>query len=92
LEALFVGCIPICSPVGGIVDVLKNDYNGFLSKSPDANDFYNAVISFLESSEETIKIIRDNAIKSFDRFDISTTAGRYEELYFNLLNLKLSKT
>lgn len=33
LEALSVGCVPICSPVGGIPDVNKDGENGILSKS-----------------------------------------------------------
>ena len=31
IEAIGVGCIPVCTPVGGIVDVVHNGENGFLS-------------------------------------------------------------
>ncbi len=30
IEAIGVGCIPVCTPVGGIVDVVHNGENGFL--------------------------------------------------------------
>ena len=88
LEAISVGCVPICSPVGGIVDVLINDFNGFLSNSSDENDYYNSMISYLECPEETIKAIKNNAKKTFANFEISMSAKRYEELYFNLLSVK----
>ena len=88
LEAFSVGCVPICSPVGGIVDVLKNGFNGFLSNSPDEKDYYNTMISYLDSSKETIKDIKNNAYKTFTNFEISTTAERYEELYIHLLSMK----
>ena len=29
IEAIGVGCIPVCTPVGGIVDVVHNGENGF---------------------------------------------------------------
>ncbi len=90
LEALYVGCVPICSPVGGIVDVLINDYNGFLSHSSDENDYYNSMISYLETPKETIKAIKNNAKKTFSSFEISASAKRYEELYINLLSMKCS--
>ena len=88
LEALYVGCVPICSPVGGIADVLINDYNGFLSDSPDENDYYNSMISFLECPKETIKAIKINAKKTFSKFEISVSAKHYEDLYINLLSIK----
>ncbi len=89
LEALSVGCVPICSPVGGIVDVLKNNYNGFLSRSSNENDYYNSIISYLDSATDTILFIKSNAKKTFANFEISTSAKRYEELYFNLLSMKV---
>ena len=40
LEALSVGCIPICSPVGGIVNVVKHGVNGLLSKDSTEEEYY----------------------------------------------------
>lgn len=81
LEALSVGCIPICTPVGGIIDVIKNGVNGFLSKSPEENDYYQALMSYLSKSDEELKIIQRNCTTSFIPFEIQETAKSYLEYY-----------
>lgn len=40
LEALSCGVIPICTPAGGIVDVIKNEQIGFVSKDFSFESFY----------------------------------------------------
>lgn len=81
LESLSVGCIPICSPVGGIVNVVKNGYNGFLSKSSSETDFYNTMKSLLSLSNDIIAEIKGNGIRSFAKYDITQTALSYLNLY-----------
>lgn len=44
LEAMSAGVIPICTPAGGIPDVLSSSKLGFLSPTMDDNDFYNTVM------------------------------------------------
>jgi len=43
LEAGLSGCYPICTPVGGIVDVLKDDNWGCLSEEVSADSFIKAI-------------------------------------------------
>ncbi|KAA2456752.1 glycosyltransferase family 4 protein, partial [Alistipes onderdonkii] len=40
LEAISCGVIPICTPAGGIPDVINSESNGYVSKSFGADDFY----------------------------------------------------
>ena len=54
LECLAVGCIPICSPVGGIVNVVENGKNGLLSKSSCEDDYYQVIQQFLLLDNEEI--------------------------------------
>lgn len=51
LEALACGCVPICTPVGGIVNVIKNGIYGFLSKDTSEKSYYQAVKEFLKNPE-----------------------------------------
>ena len=51
LEALSVGTIPICTPAGGIPDVIKDRTIGFLSPSMDEEDFYRTIIDALQGFE-----------------------------------------
>ena len=81
LEALSVGCIPICSPVGGIVDVVKNGVNGLLSSSNSFDDYYATMVSFLNMPEADVSAMKGKARDSFKAYDIKETSKRYLEYY-----------
>lgn len=81
LEALSVGCIPICSPVGGIVDVIKPGYNGFMSSDSSEEEYYKTISDFLRSDESYRKEIRENCIESFKPYDIITCCKQYLDAY-----------
>ncbi len=81
LEALSVGCIPICSPVGGIVNVVHSGENGLLSASSSEGDYYQALQSFLRMTNEDISAMKSRCLKSFAPFDITVTAQSYLNLY-----------
>lgn len=83
LEALSVGCIPICSPVGGIVNVVKNKKNGLLSNSSSKKDYYDAVKDFLSLSEFSISHLKEGCEKSFVPYDMSICSSKYIAYYEN---------
>lgn len=81
LEALSVGCIPICSPVGGIPNVIEHGQNGLLSKSPSEEDYYQTMRSFLSLASESVVEMKEACIRSFTPYDIAHTAASYLETY-----------
>lgn len=81
LESFSVGCIPICSPVGGIVNAIRNGFNGFLSKSSSEEDYYDVMKSFLKLKDNEIVEVKQNCINSFPKYDIVNTAKSYLKLY-----------
>lgn len=81
LEALSVGCIPICSPVGGIPNVVEQGKNGCLSDSPSEEDYYQTMKSFLALSESKLKAMRARCKESFSNYDIEHTAESYLHVY-----------
>jgi len=81
LEALSVGCIPICSPVGGIVNVITDGVNGILSETPSESEFYNALKRFTKMTETEIEKIQIAAESSFDKFTIQKSANNYLKAY-----------
>lgn len=81
LEALSVGCIPICSPVGGIVNVIKSGYNGILSKSANEYDYYDAIRQYLSLTDGELASIQRNCKTSFLTYDISVCCRLYIEEY-----------
>ena len=86
LEALSVGCIPICSPVGGIVGVISTGENGMLSKSSSEEDYYDCMKFFLSFKSDRISLMKQKALKSFAPYNICNTANKYCDFYRELLN------
>lgn len=85
LEALSVGCIPICSPVGGIVDVITDGDNGILSASSSEEDYYRAMRRFLSMNVAEKEAMSQHGKETFSKYDISRTAQEYVEYYRQLM-------
>lgn len=81
LEAMSVGCIPICTPVGGIVDVLKDNHNGVLASSTDETDYYLALCRFLELGSQQIEDIKSACLEEFEEYNITKTSALYIDYY-----------
>lgn len=81
LEALSVGCIPICSPVGGIPEVVKNGYNGFLSENSNENAYYKTLKEFMNCPDVEVKQIKQNCLETFKKFRIAEVVNKYIKLY-----------
>ena len=81
LEALSVGCIPICSPVGGIPEIVRNGENGFLSSNSSADSYYDAVRLFLDCNNSQIMQMKSNCRQTFENFRIETTVKKYLSVY-----------
>lgn len=79
IEALACGCIPICTPVGGIVNVIENGISGYLSKSVSESDYLDTIKYFITNRNS---IAKENLIKIYqDRFSIEQCASSYLKLY-----------
>lgn len=81
LEAMAVGCPSICTPVGGIVDIVETGRNGFLSSDCTVDAYYSALVHFLKLKDEEIDIIKKQCIYSFNKFEIHNTANKYLDTY-----------
>ena len=81
LEALAVGCIPVCTPVGGIVNVIENNQNGILSASPSEEEYYDAVKAYLRLPSDVISCMKKKCLETFGKYDISITAADYLKYY-----------
>ncbi len=90
LEALSAGCIPICSPVGGVVGVIQNGQNGFLSRSPSEEDYYDCMKQFLALPSEQIAFIKKRCFESFAPYDVSNMVNSYLMYYKKIISERLS--
>lgn len=81
LEALATGCVPICTPVGGITDVVKDNTNGFLSETVNVESYYQTMKRVLQTPSNQMEEIRAKCVESFKDYDITITAQRYRKYY-----------
>lgn len=85
LEALAVGCIPVCTPVGGIPEAISDGVSGLLSESNSEEDYYMALKRYLDTPDEKLQQIKEAAKQAFAEFDIVNSSLEYEKLYMKML-------
>ena len=83
LEAMSLGVIPICTPAGGVVDVVHDGVNGYMAPKIDDEMFYQSVKRALA---ERGKISKDHIIEDFKKkYSMKICADRYYKLYKDIL-------
>ena len=83
LEAIAVGCIPICAPAGGCVNVIQNGINGYISTSSNEEDYYQVVKQFLSLNATELEQLKLQCKDSFSKYDISICAKKHLNSYSN---------
>lgn len=84
LEALSSGCTPICTPVGGIKDMIQDGVTGFMSENVSEIAYYDAIKRFL-NNRNIIK--KETLIKYFeDNYSIEHCVSKHIYLYQNRRN------
>lgn len=79
LEAMSMGVVPICTPAGGVINVIENGVTGFLSKSFSSNDFYMTIKQAVNSDTSAI---RKNIVQCYqEKYSIQKCVAEYYELY-----------
>lgn len=81
IECFSVGGIPICTPVGGIVNAIDDGKNGILSISTDEDDYYMALKRFLDSDSAFLNDLRKNSLQSYENFTMAGCAEKYMNVF-----------
>ena len=81
LEAVSVGCIPIVTPVGGCIDVVKNQENGFIVNSPEEIDIYNTLKQALNTSYREYDKLQKHVLADAKLYSISYCADSHFKLF-----------
>ena len=81
IEALGVGAIPICTPVGGIPNLIQSGYNGILSSDISEESYYLALKSYLEMTDSEKSLMSQNAVNSYHPYSMKKCAVNYVKLY-----------
>ncbi len=85
LEAMSAGVPVISSNTGGIPEVNKNGFSGYLSDVGDVDTMAKNALHILKD-DQTLSQFKLQAFEQAKKFDISKILPRYEELYQKLLN------
>ena len=79
LEAFSCGCTPICTPVGGIKNMIQDGITGYLSENVTESAYYDAVKRFL-NNRNLIK--KENLVIHFEElYSIEHCALKHRQLY-----------
>ncbi len=83
IEAMGVGCVPICTPVGGIKDLIEDGVNGFLSKDISEDEYYLVLKRFADISDEKMHEMSIKAKETYMSFSMTECAAQYLDVFEN---------
>ncbi len=84
LEAMAAEVPVISTNAGGLPEIIKNGYCGYMSNIGDTEDMARNAIKILEN-EEVYSRFKQNALEQAKRFSIENIVPQYEALYKTLV-------
>lgn len=77
IEALSVGLIPVCTPAGGIYDLIDHDEDGILANGFSESSYFDALLKFLKLTNEEADIRKMNCMRKSKSLSIRNCASNY---------------
>lgn len=81
LEALSCGLIPICTAVGGIVNIVTDGKTGFLANDLTVETYVNAIARFLSMSNTEFTDMKNQCRALGKQYSIEKCTNQYEYLF-----------
>lgn len=78
IECFSVGAVPICTPVGGVVDVINDGMNGILAEGTGARHIEEALLRFLEMDKGQIDAMKRASLETYEHYSMETCSANYE--------------
>lgn len=79
IEAMACRCIPLSTPVSGVVDLIEDGRTGFVSKDFSESSYVDTILNFVENRQ---KINKDELFKLFqEHFSIEKCAKSYLDVF-----------
>lgn len=89
IEAMAAGTVPICTPVGGVTEMVSGIAPDLLSKSTDEEDFYQALKNAYNMSAEDYEKHRLQSVRNYEeKYSIERCGENHIQLYKELINKK----
>lgn len=83
IECFSVGAIPICTPVGGIVNMVEDGRNGLLAKSATLEDIEEVLERFVKLPDNVKDCLKYSSSDSFRYFDMKNCSEKYVKIFNN---------
>jgi glycosyltransferase involved in cell wall biosynthesis len=90
IEATACGIPCVAFDIGGMSEMIEHQFNGYLAKPYQIDDFARGVVWVLEDSERHEKLSLSARYKSEKEFNVQLQAKRYQALYEEIANSKKS--
>ncbi|MFA5349139.1 MAG: glycosyltransferase [Candidatus Paceibacterota bacterium] len=89
LEAMAAKLICIATNVSGVVEVVKDGQNGFLTIPGDSNNLAHKMIDVLNISEANSRVIKESAYQTIiNEFSNEKMVNEYQNTYYQLIRSK----
>jgi glycosyltransferase involved in cell wall biosynthesis len=85
VQALAKGLAIVASHVGGFVDLVDNNKNGYLIRQEDASEFSTSLLGLLSDSNRLLSF-RNASLEKAKYFEINQVVKEYEKLFHNLVD------
>ena len=87
IEAMAVGAVPVCTPVGGIPEMLNDIDASLLSEAIDTESYYNTLKRSYELRDSRYAELQDLSKALYEeRYSMVNCAGQYDKLYREILS------
>ena len=84
VQALAKGLAIVASHVGGFVDLVDNNRNGYLIRQEDAGEFRTSLLGLLSDSDRLLSF-RNASLEKAKSFEINQVVKEYENLFESVL-------
>jgi glycosyltransferase involved in cell wall biosynthesis len=84
VQALAKGLAIVASHVGGFVDLVDNNKNGYLIRQGDAGEFRRSLLGLLSDSDRLLSF-RNASLEKAKYFEINQVVKEYENLFQSVL-------
>ncbi len=81
LESLSAGVVPVCTPVGGLINIVTKDI-GYLSADVSYNSYLAALKAWLEAPQQHLQQLQNNGRALYKKaFSMESCVVKYNQLY-----------
>ena len=85
LEALAAGCPTVSTPVGGIKEILINEFNGLVAEPQSPESMAEKVLNLLNDPAKMHRLSKNAIEDTKKRFSAKIVAGQTADLYKKVL-------